>query len=135
MTTKTQLDLKDRKTIEFDNIILNNDRILVSFKSQPKDIRKGIYVPYDNNSSFKQGYVIKVGPGYPSPSFEDESLKDKFLDENKSKPKYIPLQFEPGDLIVFDSKLGVELIIDGEHYYIVKDQEVEIIYRDKDLFN
>ncbi len=126
-----------KPTIDFESIFLNNDRVLVRYKKNNENPKEGVFVPLGQlGTKFYQGYVIKIGPGYPVPSFEEESSKDSILDKTKEiKGSHIPLQFRPGDLVVFDSKEVIDLLIDGEHYFIIKDQDVEMFIRDKDLFN
>lgn len=134
------LDLEQetsKPTVDFGSIFLNNDRILVRFKKPNLTPKEGIYIPYSQHGEiFHQGYAIRIGPGYPSPSFDDPSSKDSILEKNKeTKGSYIPLQFKEGDLLMFSTKEAIEILIDGEHYYIIRDQDIEFLVRDNDLFN
>jgi co-chaperonin GroES (HSP10) len=80
----------------------------------------------------QSGYVMKVGPGYPIPiSSEDIEESWKKTDE---KINYIPLQTREGDLAIYLQKGAVEVLYEGEKYFIVSQHSILMLEREDDLF-
>lgn len=117
---------------KLDKLIVVGDRVLIKPKSLSDKTNTGLYLPpgIQEKEQVRTGYIIKVGPGYPipMPSDSDESWKD--TDE---KIKYIPLQAKVGDLAIFLQKDAVEVLYEGEKYFIVHQQAILLLERDEDL--
>ena len=78
------------------------DRILIQrFESQER-LPSGIYTPTSERSD--QGHVIVVGPGK---SFDD-----------------VPINMEPGDLVIFEKGAGHPIRVDGVDYIVLREDEV-----------
>ena len=93
----------------------------------------GLYLPpgVQEKEKIQSGYIIKVGPGYPIPlpAEEDDIWKGK--DENI---RYIPLQAHEGDLALFLQKGAVEVMYEGEKFYIVPQASILLLERDESMF-
>lgn len=116
-------------------IIVVGDRVLIKPKTAQTTTRGGLVLPpgYSEKEEIQTGYVIKTGPGYPVPLPGDtDSEPWKKKDE---QPNYIPLQAKPGDLVVFIQKGAVEVVIDGEKYYVINHNAILLIERDEGLFD
>ncbi|MFW5705942.1 MAG: co-chaperone GroES [Bacteroidota bacterium] len=124
---------KDRPDLS--KLIVVGDRVLIRPKSQDKKTRGGLYLPpgYQEKEEVQSGYVVKAGPGYPIPlpaADSDEPWKNP-----EEKTKYIPLQVREGDLAIFMQKGAVEVIFQGEKFFIVPQQSVLLLERDEELFD
>lgn len=115
-------------------IIVVGDRVLIKPKKMSDRTSSGLYLPpgVQEKEKIQSGYIMKVGPGYPIPlpGDEDEPWKDK--DE---QIKYIPLQTKEGDLAIFLQRGAIEIMYEGEKYFIVPQSSILMLERDEDLFN
>ncbi len=114
------------------NLIVVGDRVLIKPKKAASRTQSGLYLPpgVQEKEKIQSGYVVKVGPGYPLPipANEDDMWKGK--DETV---KYIPLQAEPGDLAIFLQKGAVEVMYEGEKYFIVPQASILLLEREDEL--
>ena len=80
------LDEKD-----FKNLILIGDKVLIKPKTPSTKTKSGLYLPptVSENEKVLLGYVVKVGPGFPIPSVNDD---DEPWKERSEEPKYVALQ-------------------------------------------
>lgn len=104
------------------------DRVLVAPEDPAGMTKAGLYLPpsVQEKEKIQTGYVVKTGPGYavPNPGFEDEPWMEK-----KEPIKYIPLQVEEGDYVIFVKSHGVEIEFEGEKYIIVPHAAILLIVR------
>lgn len=114
-------------------LIIIGDRILLKPKKPSEQTKSGLYLPsgVHEREKVQSGYVMKTGPGYPipMPAEEDEPWKEK--DE---QIKYIPLQAKEGDLAIFLQKGAVEVMYEGERYFVVPQSSILMLEREEDLF-
>jgi chaperonin GroES len=115
---------------ELENIIVVGDKVLLKPKSPDKVTRTGLYLPpgVQEKESVQQGFVVKIGPGYPIPvpKENDESWKP-----DKNKQDYFPLQCKEGDLAIYLQRDGFEIEIDNEKYVIVPQHAILLLLRDE----
>jgi co-chaperonin GroES (HSP10) len=125
------------KNIEpnINKLIVVGDRVLIKPKSQANKSRGGLYLPpgYTEKEEVQSGYIVKTGPGYPIPSPGDDA--EEAWKNNDDKTRYIPLQARVGDLAIFMQKGAVEIIYNGEKYFIVPQHSVLLLERDETLFD
>lgn len=115
------------KLKNLEKFIVVGDRILVRPEEDSTRTASGLYLPpgVTEKEKIQSGYVIKVGPGYPTASnVEDEPWK-----ESKEKIKYIPLQVKEGDLAVFLRKEAFEIEFEKEKLLIVPQSAVLLLIR------
>ncbi|MFN3694090.1 MAG: co-chaperone GroES [Ignavibacterium sp.] len=120
----------DIKNIQ--RFIVVGDRVLIKPESEESRTASGLYLPpgVTEKEKIQSGYVIKVGPGYPTAtSPEDEPWKS-----TEEKVKYIPLQAREGDLAIFLRKEAYEIEFDKEKYLIVPHSAILLLIRNEDLF-
>lgn len=114
-------------------LIVVGDRVLIKPKKTTGRTESGLYLPpgVQEKEKIQSGYIMKVGPGYPLPlpADEDEPWKDK-----EEQIKYIPLQTKEGDLAIFLQRGAVEVMYEGEKYFIVPQSSILMLERDDDLF-
>jgi co-chaperonin GroES (HSP10) len=113
-------------------LIVVGDRILIKPTKRTEKTDSGLYLPpgVQEKEKIQGGYIIKVGPGYPLPLPADEESVWK---GNEDQVKYLPLQAQEGDLAIFLQRGAVEVIYEGEKYFIVPQSSVLMLEREEDL--
>lgn len=113
-------------------LIVVGDRVLIKPVTQSDKTASGLYLPpgVQEKEKLQSGYVIKVGPGYPLPMPADE---DDIWKGKKDQIKYLPLQAHEGDLAIFVQKGAIEVMYEGEKYFIVPQSSILMLEREEDL--
>jgi co-chaperonin GroES (HSP10) len=119
---------------KFDKLIVIGDRVLVKPKSYSEKTNSGLYLPpgVQEKEQVRSGYVIKVGPGFPIPFPSDD---EELWKNTEEQIRYIPLQARVGDLAIFLSRDAVEVMYEGEKYFIVHQHAILLLERDEGLFD
>jgi co-chaperonin GroES (HSP10) len=117
-------------TIKLKNLekfIVVGDRVLIRPEEDSSKTASGLYLPpgVSEKEKIQSGYVIKVGPGYPTAANIDEEP----WKESKEKVKYIPLQAKQGDLAIFLRKEAYEIEFEKEKLLIVPQSAVLLLIR------
>jgi len=119
---------------DLEKFIVVGDRVLIKPKSPQEKTKSGLYLPpgVQEKEKIHDGYVLKVGPGYPIPAIQeaDEPWKDR-----AEEVKYVPLQPKSGDLAVYLQKSGYEIEFKNERYVIVPHSAILLLIRDSSLFD
>jgi len=114
--------------------IVVGDRVLIKPKSPLEKTKTGLFLPpgVQEKEKVQQGYVLKVGPGYPIPAINevDEPWKDR-----SEEVKYVPLQPKNGDLAVYLQNSAFEIEFQNERYVIVSHSAILMLIRDEKLFD
>jgi co-chaperonin GroES (HSP10) len=111
-------------------IIVIGDRVMIKPLQPTERTSTGLYLPpgVHEKEKVQQGYVVKIGPGYAIPApIENEPWKEE---ENV---KYVPLQAKEGDLALFLAGNAVEVMYEGEKYYIVPQNAILMLEREEEL--
>lgn len=113
-------------------LIVVGDRVLIRPAKQSDKTETGLYLPpgVQEKEKIQRGYVIKVGPGYPLPMPADDEQLWKSKEE---QIKYLPLQAQEGDLAIFLQKGAIEVMYEGEKYFIVPQASILMLEREEDL--
>jgi len=113
-------------------LIVVGDRVLIRPSKETDTTESGLYLPpgVQEKEKIQKGFVIKVGPGYPLPMPADE---DDLWKSKEDQIKYLPLQAHEGDLAIFIQKGAIEVIYEGEKYYIVPQASILMLEREEDL--
>lgn len=122
------LDVKD-----LNKLILIGDRILIKPKIPSSKTKSGLLLPpgVNENEKVQIGYVLKVGPGYPIPSVNDN---DEPWKNRSDEPKYVPLQPKEGDQAVYMQNSSIEIEFNNEKYVVVSHSAILLLLRDDGLF-
>ncbi|HOO99324.1 MAG TPA: co-chaperone GroES family protein [Bacteroidales bacterium] len=122
------LDEKD-----LNKLIVIGDRILIKPKTPQSKTKSGLYLPpgVNENEKVQIGYVLKVGPGYPIPSINDQ---DEPWKNRTDEPKYVPLQPREGDQAVYLQNSAIEIEFNREKYMVVPHSAILLLLRDEGLF-
>lgn len=107
--------------------IVVGDRVLVRPEEDAAKTATGLYLPpgVSEKEKVQSGYIIKVGPGYPTASQGDEEP----WKESKEPVKYIPLQAKEGDLAIFLRKEAFEIEFEKEKFLIVPQSAILLLIR------
>jgi co-chaperonin GroES (HSP10) len=116
-------------------LIVVGDRVLVSPDENREKTNFGLYLPQgiEEKEKIQSGFVIKTGPGYPLPDPMD-SGDEPWGEDKRKDTRYIPLQVEEGDYILFLRKSAIEIEFEKKKYLIVPQSAVLLIIRD-DIIN
>jgi chaperonin GroES len=113
-------------------LIVVGDRVLIKPIAQTDKTETGLYLPpgVQEKEKIQSGYIIKVGPGYPLPLPADETDVWKGKED---QVKYLPLQAQEGDLAIFLQKGAIEVLYEGQKYFIVPQASILMLEREEDL--
>lgn len=113
-------------------LIVVGDRVLIRPAKESDKTESGLYLPpgVQEKEKILRGYIIKVGPGYPLPMPADE---DDLWKGKEDQVKYLPLQAQEGDLAIFLQKGAIEVMYEGEKYFIVPQVSILMLEREEDL--
>ncbi|HCW05821.1 MAG TPA: chaperonin [Cytophagales bacterium] len=115
-------------------LIVVGDRVLIRPIKESDKTESGLYLPpgVQEKEKIQRGYVIKVGPGYPLPLPADE---DDLWKGKEDQVKYLPLQAQEADLAIFLQKGAIEVMYEGEKYFIVPQSSILMLEREEDLIS
>src|SRR5437588_11833055 len=89
------------------NFVPLHDRILVRRVEEQETTRGGIVIPDTAKDKPQEGEVLSVGKG-------------KINEEGK----VLPLDVKAGDRILFGKYAGTDIILEGEEYLIMREDDV-----------
>jgi chaperonin GroES len=112
-------------------LIVVGDRILVRPETGEERTGAGLYLPQAAVSARQAqgGWVVSVGPGVPipePPEFDDEELGLEF-----NQPRYLPMQAQEGDYVLFLKKAAIEITFEKKQYLIVPNAAILVLVREE----
>ena len=112
-------------------LIVVGDRVLVNPDESKEKSNFGLYLPQgiEEKQKIQSGVVIKTGPGYPLPDPSDTG-DEPWGERERKDIKYLPLQVEEGDFILFLRKSAIEIEFEKKKYLIVPQSAILLIVRD-----
>ncbi|MBN2894088.1 MAG: co-chaperone GroES [Bacteroidales bacterium] len=117
---------------DLDQIIMVGDRVLIKPKTPQDRTKSGLYLPasIEQKEKLHNGYVVKVGPGYPIPAINDF---DEPWRDNTENVKFVPIQPQIGDLAVYLQSNSFEIAFNKETFVIVPSSAILMLVRDDGL--
>lgn len=111
-------------------LIVVGDRILVKPEEGEERTRAGLFLPQTAVSARMAmgGWVVGIGPGYPVPHLADPY--EESLQEDEPRTRYMPLQAQEGDYVLFLRKAAVEITFEKQQYLIVPNSAVLVLVRE-----
>jgi co-chaperonin GroES (HSP10) len=111
-------------------LIVVGDRVLIKPDDSKEKTDFGLYLPQgiESKEKIQSGYVYKTGPGYPLPDPSD--MGEEPWSQSKRDTKYVPLQVEEGDYVIFLRKSSIEIEFEGTKYLILPQSAILLIVRD-----
>ena len=117
---------------DIDKFLMVGDKVLIKPKNPQSQTKSGLYLPPTiQKDKVQSGYVIKVGPGFPLPTTNEEH---EVWEKNENKVLYLPLQAHEGDLAVYLHNQAYEIRFNDENYLIVPHSAILMLIRDEELF-
>ncbi|MDR2915606.1 MAG: co-chaperone GroES family protein [Tannerella sp.] len=118
---------------ELEKFLMIGDKVLVKPTNPQGKTKSGLLLPpsVQEGEKLQTGYVIKIGPGIPLPSQQEEDEAWKKKENNVS---YLPLQAKEGDLAIYLQNAGFEILINEEKYLILPHSSILMLIRDEELF-
>ena len=100
-------------------LIVVGDRVLINPDDSKEKTNFGLYLPQglEEKEKVQSGFVFKTGPGYPLPDPSDSG--EEPWSRSKKDTKYVPLQVEEGDYVIFMRKAAIEIEFEGKKYLTV----------------
>ena len=83
------------------------DRILIRQLEAKEQTKGGIVIPDTVKEKPQEGEIIAVGEG-----------------KKNSEGKVMPLSLKAGDKVLYGKYSGTEVVIDGEDYLIIREEDV-----------
>jgi len=114
-------------------LIVVGDRLLVRPEEGEERTNAGLYLPQTAVSTrqAKGGWVVSVGPGIPVLNPVDTAGEDFGLEgESGAAPRYVPMQAQEGDYVLFLQKAAVEITFEKKNYLIVPNSAVLVLIRE-----
>jgi co-chaperonin GroES (HSP10) len=111
-------------------LIVVGDRVLINPDDSKEKTNFGLYLPQglEEKEKVQSGFVFKTGPGYPLPDPSDTG--EEPWSQSKKDAKYVPLQVEEGDYVIFMRKSAIEIEFEGKKYLILPQSAILLIVRD-----
>jgi chaperonin GroES len=111
-------------------LIVVGDRLLVQPHEGEERTRTGLYLPQTALSSrlAQGGWVVSVGPGQPIP--EPVDFPEEPWQVEGPQPRYLPMQAQEGDYVLFLRKAAVEITFEKQEYLIVPNSAVLVLVRE-----
>lgn len=118
---------------DINKFVMIGDRVLIKPTNPQSQTKSGLYLPPTvEQDKIQSGYVIKVGPGYPTGiQPQEHEVWEKKEDETA---RYIPLQAHEGDLAIYLQHAAYEVFFNDEKYVIVPQSSILMLVRDEGLF-
>jgi chaperonin GroES len=111
-------------------LIVVGDRILVRPEKGEERTNTGLYLPQTAISSrlAQGGWVAAVGPGLPIA--EPVDLYEETGHDPQPVARYVPLQAQEGDYVLFLRKAAVEITFERQQYLIVPNSAILVLVRE-----
>lgn len=111
-------------------LIVVGDRVLINPDDSREKTNFGLYLPQgiEEKEKVQSGIVVKTGPGYPLPDPMDSS--EEPWGTSRRDAKYLPLQVEEGDYVLFLRKSAIEIEFEKNKYLILPQSAILLIVRD-----
>jgi co-chaperonin GroES (HSP10) len=119
---------------KLEHVIIVGDRVLIKPKSLKEQTKSGLFLPpgVQEKEKVQEGYIMKVGPGYPIAAdygFEEEDWNQ----QEQEDIRYIPLQAKAGDLAIYLQRDAIEIVYHQQRYFIVPQSAILMLVREEDL--
>jgi co-chaperonin GroES (HSP10) len=111
-------------------LIVVGDRVLINPDDSKEKTNFGLYLPQgiEEKEKVQSGFVVKTGPGYPLPDPTDSA--DEPWGNSRKDAKYLPLQVEEEDYVLFLRKSAIEIEFEKNKYLILPQSAILLIVRD-----
>lgn len=109
-------------------LLVVGDRVLVEPHKAENRTKVGLFLPAGvaEKEDVRGGTVVAIGPGtpLPPPGDEQEPWKDSYR-----TPRYLPMQVDLGDSVLFFRKAAIEITFEDENYLVVPYGAILVLVR------
>lgn len=115
------------------HVLVVGDRVLIK-PDNPEDRTKvGLYLPQTviEKQPVQSGRVVETGPGIAIPNLSTESA-EPWQQRRDSPVRYIPVQAEVGDYVLYLKKEAVEIRYRDEEFLVVPQAGILLLIRGED---
>ncbi len=113
-------------------LLVVGDRVLVTPEDGEERTRVGLYLPPSaiDTQAVQGGLIVATGPGDPiaDPAGSDE---EPWKLEQRTTPRFRPMQARVGDHAIFFRKAAVEVSFEEKRYLVVPLAAILILVRDE----
>tara|TARA_B110000438_G_scaffold303753_1_gene367011 strand:+ start:2957 stop:3337 length:381 start_codon:yes stop_codon:yes gene_type:complete len=112
-------------------IIIVGDRVLIQPDTGEKKSAAGLYLPPNviEKQDVRGGIIVEVGPGIPVGN-PDVISEEPWKTNDNGEVKYIPMQAEVGDYVLFLSKASIEIKVEEKYYLVLHQSAILVLIRD-----
>jgi co-chaperonin GroES (HSP10) len=112
-------------------LIVVGDRVLVRPDTPEDRTQLGLILPQTvvEKEKIQTGRIVAVGPGIPLPDPID-GAEDEPWKPSERRARFIPMQAEEGDYVVFLRKAAIEIKFENEEYLVVPQAGILLLLRD-----
>jgi len=112
-------------------IIIVGDRVLIQPDTGEKKSAAGLYLPPNviEKQDVRGGIIVEVGPGIPVGN-PDVISEEPWKTNDDGEVKYIPMQAEVGDYVLFLSKASIEIKVEEKDYLVLHQSAILVLIRD-----
>jgi co-chaperonin GroES (HSP10) len=112
-------------------ILVVGDRVLIKPDKLEERTKVGLFLPETviAKEPVQVGRVVATGPGIAVPNLTQD-LSEPWQQERATPQRYIPLQAEVGDLVLFLKKEAVDIRYHDEEYVVVSQSAILLVIRD-----
>lgn len=116
---------------DIEKFVIIGDRVLIKPHELDNRTESGLYLPpgVQKKEKIQSGYILKVGPGYPTIAGLDN---DEPWKQHNEKVQYVPLQSQEGDLAIYLQDHAHEIRFGNQDYVIVPHTAILMLIRDDD---
>lgn len=116
-------------------ILVIGDRVLIKPDTSEGRTKVGLYLPQTvvENQPVQSGRIVETGPGFPYPNIAAEASSEPWKQAEHRPIRYLPLQAEIGDYVLFLKKEAINVRYQGEDYYVVSQSAIMLIVRGEEL--
>jgi co-chaperonin GroES (HSP10) len=111
-------------------VIVVGDKVLIKPEEEASKTPSGLYLPQGvaEKESVYGGYVVNVGPGYPTAEVTSDG--EPWLSGQRNEVRFVPLQARKGDFALFLRRDSTEVEIDDSRYVIVPHASILLLIRE-----
>ena len=128
---------EDKKMIRGDKeLIVVGDRVLIRLEEANDRTAVGLYLPATalDKENVQTGIVEEVGPGIPLPPKPDDD-DVPWNEASGEQMRYIPLQAQKGDQVIFLRKDAIEITFERDKYMVAPYVAILALIRSTGLLN
>lgn len=107
------------------------DRVLIKPAQDDDRTKVGLYLPATvvEKQPVQTGRIVETGPGIAIPNFTHDT-SEPWQQRTAPPVKFMPLQAEVGDFVLFLRKEAFEITYNDEEYLVVPHQAILLLVRD-----